>query len=83
MHIFRYIVPTPIILNLFLSVITMYIITIIEIIGLKNVDGDIFVSKVFLNMKLSISNIGHSIKSIHSNLSIFIIFFLSIYYLPL
>ena len=78
-----YMAPTPIIFHLFLSFITIYIITIIESIGLKNVDGDIFVSNVFLNMKLSMSNIGHITISIHSSLSIFIIFFFSICISPI
>ena len=57
-------------------------IAIAGIIGLIIVDGDILVLNVFLNTKLAISNIGHSIINTHIIFSSFILCFMSCFFLP-
>lgn len=65
---------TPNIFHLFLSLIKIYIIATIDIIGLSIVDGDIEVSYIFRYIKLKISNIGHITINVHNNLSNVIFF---------
>ena len=57
-------------LNFLFSLKNKYIMTIAGIIGLINVDGEMFVLNAFLNKKLTISKIGHNIIKPHNIFSI-------------